>query len=308
MAMNPTPQTPAMAQNPTVSPAGANPQAVPNTVSMDLPPSIQTLLEQPVAGVDQQMIGNMPTGVGRTNPQAPVLDFRNQPMSMAMGGQVPVLDDFRNRQTSYETGGALPAAGMQMGQAPAPMNPQMADMQINDMMSKNPDMVARVRAALEAGFQSGEISQQEINMAVQLAQVALQNPQMYPQLRQFAIERGLATAADLPEQYDQGLVIALVTAGKALQADVQIESVQMNPEVGNVAPMQPTAPPAPAQPPEMKLGGLLQGPSHNQGGIPIKMKGGGMIEAEGGEYVIPKAIVAQKGTEFFDKLIGKDKA
>ena len=33
-----------------------------------------------------------------------------------------------------------------------------------------------------------------------------------------------------------------------------------------------------------------------------------MIEAEGGEYVIPKAIVAQKGTEFFDKLIGKDKA
>jgi hypothetical protein len=308
MAMNPTPQTPAMAQNPTVSPAGANPRAVPSTVSLDLPPSIQTLLEQPVAGVAQENLGNMPTGVARTNPQAPVLDFRSQPMSMAMGGQVPVLDDFRNRQTSYETGGALPAAGMQMGQAPAPMNPQMADMQLNDTLAKNPEVVARVRAALEAGMQSGEISQQEINMAVQLAQVALQNPQMYPQLRQFAIERGLATAADLPEQYDQGLVIALVTAGKALQADVQIESVQMNPEVGNVAPMQPTAPAAPAQPPEMKLGGLLQGPSHERGGIPIKMAGGGMIEAEGGEYVIPTNVVKAKGTEFFDKLIGKDKA
>ena len=308
MAMNPTPQTPAMAQNPTVSPAGANRQAIPTTVSMDLPPSIQTLLNQPVAGVDQQTIGNMPTGVGRTNPQVPVLDFRSQPISMAMGGQVPVLDDFRNRQNSYQEGGMVPAAGMQMGQAPAPMNPQMADMQINDMMAKNPEVVARIRAAIEAGIQSGELSQQEVNMAVQLAQVALQNPQMYPQLRQFAIDRGLAAPTDLPEQYDEGLVIAFVTAGKAMQADVQIESVQMNPEVGNVAPMQPTAPPAPGQPPEMKLGGLLKGPSHDQGGIPIRMKGGGMIEAEGGEYVIPKAVVAAKGTEFFDKLIGKDKA
>ena len=33
---------------------------------------------------------------------------------------------------------------------------------------------------------------------------------------------------------------------------------------------------------------------------------GGEIEAEGGEDVIPKDIVARKGTEFFDKLIGKD--
>jgi len=33
-----------------------------------------------------------------------------------------------------------------------------------------------------------------------------------------------------------------------------------------------------------------------------------MIEAEGGEYVIPTNVVKAKGTEFFDKLIGKDKA
>lgn len=308
MAMNPTLQTPAMAQTPVVSPAGANPDAVPSTLSLDLPPSIQTLLEQPTAGVDLQAIGTMPTGVTRDNPDAPVLDFRSQPVSMAMGGRVPILDDFRKRQNTYETGGMLPMAGMQAGQAVEPINPQAADMQLNDTLAKNPEVIARVRAALEAGMQSGEISQQEINMAVQLAQVALQNPQMYPQLRQFAIDRGLATPADLPEQYDQGLVLALVTAGKALQADVQIESVQMNPEVGNVAPMQPTAPPAPAQPPEMKLGGLLKGPSHDQGGIPISVAGGGMIEAEGGEYIIPEAVVRAKGTEFFDKLIGKDKA
>ena len=102
-------------------------------------------------------------------------------------------------------------------QAPQQMNPQMADMQINDMLSKNPEVVARIRAAIEAGLQSGELSQQELQMATQLAQVALQNPQMYPQLRQFAIDRGLAGPNDLPMEYDQGLVIALVTAAKAMR-------------------------------------------------------------------------------------------
>lgn len=32
------------------------------------------------------------------------------------------------------------------------------------------------------------------------------------------------------------------------------------------------------------------------------------IRVSGGEYVIPKHVVERKGTEFFDKLIGKDKA
>jgi len=144
-------------------------------------------------------------------------------------------------------------------------------------------------------------------MAVQLAEVVLQNPDMYPQMRQFAIQRGLIPAEDIPEQYDQGLVIAIIIAAKAMKADVQLEDVQMNPEVGQVAPMQGAQMQQPMQqPPEMATGGLLQGASHANGGVPIKMKGGGMIEAEGGEYIIPKHIVAQKGTEFFDKLIGKD--
>ena len=52
---------------------------------------------------------------------------------------------------------------------------------------------------------------------------------------------------------------------------------------------------------------MVYGPSHDDGGVRVKMKHGGEIEVEGGEYVIPKDIVARKGTEFFDKLIGKDK-
>ena len=284
MAMRPPTTPPAMAPVPAMA-GGATPAAVPTSVSLDLPQSIQQLINAPAAGINEQAIGNIPTGTVAQNPQFPVLDFRMQP--------------------SYEQGGMVGPGGMPVRpagiqpQGGQQMNPQMLDMQVNDMLSKNPEVVARVRAAIEAGIQSGEVNQQELNMAVQLAQVALQNPQMYPQLREFAIQRGLAGPDDLPMEFDQGLVIALVTAAKAMQADVQISDVQMSPEGGGAAPMQPTQPPIQ----EMEFGGLLVGPSHDQGGIRVKMKGGGEIEAEGGEYVIPKDIVKKKGTEFFDKML-----
>ena len=37
------------------------------------------------------------------------------------------------------------------------MNPAMMEGQINQTMSQNPEMVARIRAAIEAGIQSGEL-------------------------------------------------------------------------------------------------------------------------------------------------------
>lgn len=289
MAMRPTPQTPAMAPTPLDVPTGATTEAVPSSVSMDLPPSIQQLISMPTPGVNEQAVGQIPTGTVATNPQFPVLDFRMQP--------------------SYEEGGmigpqGMPVrpAGLQQQQASGPLNPQMVDMQINDMLNKNPEVVARVRAAIEAGIQSGELDPQGLNMAIQLAQVVLQNPDMYPQMRQFAIQRGLMTAEDIPEQYDQGLVIAVLIAAKAMKADVQLEDVQMNPDVGQVPPMQ-TQPAQPIQ--EMEFGGMVNGPSHEDGGVRVKMRGGGEIEVEGGEYVIPKDIVKAKGTEFFDKMLAQ---
>ena len=289
MAMRPTPQTPAMAPTPLDVPTGATTEAVPSTVSMDLPPSIQQLITMPTPGVNEQAVGQIPTGTVAANPQYPVLDFRMQP-SYAEGGMIG------------PQGMPVRPAGLQQQQASGPMNPQMVDMQINDMLNKNPEIVARVRAAIEAGIQSGELDPQGLNMAVQLAEVVLQNPDMYPQMRQFAIQRGLIAAEDIPEQYDQGLVIAIMIAAKSMKADVQIESVQMNPEVGQVAPMQ-TQPAQPVQ--EMEFGGLVHGPSHENGGVRVKMRNGGEIEGEGGEYVIPKKVVDKKGTEFFDKMLAQ---
>ena len=111
---------------------------------------------------------------------------------------------------------------------------------------------------------------------------------MYPQIRQIAIQRGLVPEEDMPQQYDEGLINAILMAAKAMEADVQIESAEM---------MQP-------QPPQMmNEGGVLVGPSHAQGGIPVKVAGVNNAEMEGGEYVIPKNVVKAKGTEFFDRML-----
>lgn len=286
--MQPQPQMAGLAVAPTNQASAA--QALPSSVSLDLPPAIQQLVEMPATQVNEAAVGNIPTGVAGTNPNYPVLDFRMQPQ-YEMGGQVG------------PQGMPIRPAGLQQGQAQqGNMNPQMLDMQVNDMMNKNPEAVARIRAAIEAGLQSGELQQQELNMAIQLAQVVLQNPEMYPQIRQFAISRGLATEQDLPQQYDQGLVIALLMAAKAMQADVQIQDVQMNPEVGQVGgqmqPMQSAQMQAPMA--SMRMGGKLPDDSPNDdGSIPIT--------AHEGEYVIPRHVVRAKGTEFFDSLLEKYK-
>lgn len=289
MASPMQPQIPVAGLAPTAAMAGPTAAAVPASVSLDIPPAIAQLVDMSPVQTNQQAIGTIPTGTTASNPQYPALDFRMQP-TYAAGGQVGP--------------GGMPIrpAGLAPQNTGGPMNPQMMDMQINDMLQKNPEVVARVRAAIEAGVQAGEVTQQELNMAIQLAQVVLQNPEMYPQIRQFAISRGLATEQDLPQQYDQGLVIALLIASKAMQADVQVQGVQMNPEVGQVAGGQPPMQSAQMQQPmmSMAMGGKLPDNSPNKdGSIPIT--------AHEGEYVIPAHVVKAKGTEFFDSLLEKYK-
>lgn len=255
--------------------------AVPSSTSLDLPPAIQSLIDMPAAGVASGAIRPIQTGTVAQDPNYAALDFRMQP--------------------TYQEGGMVGPGGMPMRPAgvqpqQGATNPQMLDMQVNEIMSQNPEVVARIRAGIEAGIQSGELDTNELNTIIQLAKTVMQNPEMYPQIRQMAISRGIATEADLPAQFDQGLVMAIIAAGKSMEADVQIE--------GGQAPM----PQPPVQ--EMEFGGMVNGPSHDQGGVRVKMKGGGEIEVEGGEYVIPKDVVKKKGTDFFDKMLQaeRDKA
>ena len=257
------------------------PAAVPDSVSLDLPQSIETLITMPTVPVTEGALGEIPTGTTQGgNPNAPSLAFRNQPMS----GQ--------DQTMMMQEGGMIPSAQMPQG----PMNSSMMEGQINQTLSANPEAVARIRAAIEAGIQSGELDANELNMIIQLAKTVQQNPAMYPQIRQMAIQRGILPAEEIPEQYDEGLITAIIMAAKAMEADVQIETAD--------APMAPV-PQTPAQPPaQMAVGGLVVGPSHSKGGVRGRVRGSDQVdfEVEGREYVVNAQTVAKKGTDFFDKL------
>ena len=197
----------------------------------------------------------------------------------------------------------MPGAGMPeptsaglapQGQSAQPMDPQMLEMQINQFASQRPQQVQQLQQAIQEALQSGELTPQELNMIVQLATVAAQNPQMYPYVRRFAIQQGLAAEADLPQQYDQGLVFALLLVGRAMQQVVG---------GGGGAPTMGGGPDVTAS--QVSSGAM---PSMAKGGtVPQSKKSDGsvLINAHEGEYVIPRRVVEMKGKEFFDNLVEK---
>ena len=246
-------------------PAAAQPAAV--------PPVLQGLMAAaptpPVMAPGRGLAGAMPSLAGAGGPQ--------------MGfGRVP----------TYQAGGAIgpggqpmrPAGVQQQMNPQEPISPQMIEMQIQDLATRNPQVLAQIKQAINEAIMSGELTQQELNMMVQLATTVLRNPALYPQIRQFAIQQGIATEQDLSPTYDQGLIIAILIAARAAQADVGGQNMMAGgtPAMAGAAPVQ-----------SMKDGGRVRGEASE----PV------MIEAHTGEYVIPKHVVDMKGREFFDRML-----
>jgi hypothetical protein len=166
-------------------------------------------------------------------------------------------------------------AGLQpQGQAGQPPGFDAMQAEVQRVAQQNPQAIQQMQQALMEAMQTGELTQQELNMMIQLATVAAQNPAMYPNVRNFAIQQGLAEEDELPQEYDPRLVMALLIAGQALQ------------QGGGQQPM-----------PAMKEGGTVPKSDMPDGGVPIM--------AHEGEYVIPKRVVEMKGKEFFDSLVAK---
>lgn len=236
----------------------------------------------PQVAVNERAIQPFSMGTTAVNPQFPAFDFRLQP-TYADGGMVG------------QGGMPIRPAGMNPQQPQGqPMSPQMVEMQIQEFMRSQPQAVAQIQQAIMAGFQSGEITPQELNQAGQLAMTALQNPEMYPYVRNFAIQQGIATEQDLPAQFDQGLVITLIIALRAVQN--MTGAMGMGGSMGSV-PMTPQQ-----GMPQMRNGGEIpmhMSPSNDKTGRRDDV----VIKASAGEYVIPKHVVEAKGTEFFDKLL-----
>ena len=227
-----------------------------NTESLDLPAGLQQLMPRG-AQTNNQVYGSInPT---QMNGGAATMDFRQQPKpSYAAGGEVGA-------------GGVPVGAGLQgpgQGQ-PQRMDPKMMEMHMQKFMQEHPEQVEQIKQTIMEVMQSGEMTQEELNMMVQLATVALQNPDMYPQVRQFAIQQGLATEADLSPEYDQGLIFVVLLAAKAAKQ-------QMG---GNF----------------MEGGEIMAGTHPTADDVNINVSKG--------EFVIPADVVKAKGSDFFEKLI-----
>lgn len=254
-----------------------------STTSLDLPPALAALLSMDGSGAAAPMAA--PMGM----PAAPEMQQAPMGLGAAMSsGGLP----------AYEEGGMIGPGGMPaspmgeagmpamggLAQAPTPVPPAEREQLISQGMAQNPQIAQEIQAALMQGIQSGEITTQELNMIVQLVQVAAQNPDMYPYVRKFAIQQGIATEEDLPEEYNEGVMIALSTVAKSAQQMMQGGQ-------------------------NMMAGGQMQ--SLEEGG-PVNGKADGPVPimAHEGEYVIPKIVVQMKGREFFDKLVEqyKDKS
>lgn len=275
--------------NPVLTMLNASGAPVPApTTSLDLPPALASILS---------MGSPAPAG-------APTQPNMGTGMSSGMMGQQSFVP-------SYQAGGMIGAGGMPepMGAGLAPqgqmpqggMTPQMLEMQVNQFATQNPQQIAQLRGAIMEVMQTGELTQQELNMIVQLATVAAQNPEMYPYVRNFAIQQGIATEQDLPPQYDQGLVFVLLLAARAIQADVGGQNMMQG-----GTPMMAGGPDVTAS--QVSSGAM---PSMAKGGeVPQSKKSDGsvLINAHEGEYVIPANVVKMKGKEFFDSLVEKYKA
>ena len=268
---------------------------LPTTTSLDLPASLQGLLGSgtpPVSvneqGINQQNLAQ--TGTVAQNSNAPVLDFRLQP-TFADGGMVG------------DNGMPMRPAGMQANKKP--MSAQMMEMQLQDFMRKNPQQVQQISNAMLAGVQSGEITMEELQMGAQLAMTALQNPEMYKYVRQYAIQQNLATEEDLPPEYDEGLIFVILLAARSAQQSAGAGGAMNTPGGMNAMNQQPMMSMADGGYVTMgdhaADGGAVVGPgTERSDSIPIRVSKG--------EYVIPAHIVKMKGKEFFDSLLEKYKA
>ena len=201
--------------------------------------------------------GGMPAGAAGAPPGAPMMPGQGQPP----GG---------------------PGLGAQ-AQNEAPMDAQTMEMQLKRFMQEHPDEIAAIKVVIDEAIRRGELTPEELDQAVQLATVALQNPAMYPQIVQFAIQQGLVEEGDLDPEYNQGVVFSLLLAAKAAQTQAPQE-VQPGSNVQQI------------DGGDYREGGEIRvgiGPTADR----VK------INVSKGEFVIPARVVKEKGTDFFEKLI-----
>lgn len=230
----------------------------------------------------------------------------NQPIGMADGGMVPMQGQMQAPQPMQPQPQMGPQLGVPGASAPGQvMTYEQITAEVNRVLGSNPQIVQQIQQSIQQILSSGELTVEDLNMAVQMATAAAQNPALYPRLRQMAIERGFASEQELPQSYDSGVILMLMLIGEVMKRGGATAQPQQPQQPTGPVPARPGGPMPQAQAPGMADGGYMPmhaSPTGDNTGraddIPVMMSGG--------EYIIPKHVVERKGTEFFDKLVGKD--
>lgn len=158
--------------------------------------------------------------------------------------------------------------------------------QAQQFAAQHPQQLEQIKQVIGIAMQRGELTPQELNMAVQLAKTALGNPASWPQVRQFAIQNGLGDDQSLPQQFDAGLLFVLLVAGQSMGSKAAAP-------MGDMMSGQPPSPNAQPQ------SGLL--PSYEDGGHTGEKAH--LAQLHPNEYVIPKDVLLHHGKKTFDKMI-----
>jgi hypothetical protein len=208
-------------------------------------------------------------------------------LAYADGGQImPFEKVYANGGQPGLAPNAIPAANPSSQFTPMQRQPQgdqvqMLRMRLDEMKRMNPAMVgAMVNQAQQAGMTP--VMAQQVWM---LATAALQNPQVYPQIRQYAIQGLKISPNTLPEQFDPGRLSTL--AGIAHMVS------------------NGTAPTVAAPMTGYSSGGRISGPgSGTSDSIEAEVnETGEEIRVSNGEYIVPADVVETLGTRYFDNLV-----
>jgi len=193
----------------------------------------------------------------------------------------------------YADGGPLLAIGYADGGRIA-MGAVPSNASVNDRVNailRNPKMRESIVARAQQLMDSGELTPEEVMTMGRVAEAAMYNPSLYPQLRQFVASQGMTP---LPAAYDPSVVTKIIVVSRALQ--------QSTP-AGQVPPTTAASvsPPAPG----MRQGGMIHGPGTGRSDSigTINESTGEPVRVANGEYIIPEHVVRVKGREFFDNLL-----
>lgn len=191
----------------------------------------------------------------------------------------------------FAEGGMVPMG--RMGAMSGQPNSAQVMQQVNQIL-RNPQMKQRLVGRAQQLMATGELTPDEVMTMARVAEAAMFNPQLYPQLRQFVAEQGLSP---LPPSYDPSVIVRIMAIAKALQ-----EAQPATPP-GQVPPTQQASMESPV--PGMANGGYLRGPGNGRSDSigTVNESSGQPVKVANGEYVIPEHVVRAKGREFFDNLL-----